>query len=252
MFDFPLSFAEAQRWAIGFTKSPKKQVGSKSGMLFLPGKEKYLKLRKERKVLSEEKLDKVFEILPLIKEIDTICAVFVTGSVAILNATPSSDIDLMIVTKPDSVWRTRFKLIRLLRKFNLERRGDNIKDRICTNIFLDSNHLEILERNIYTAHEILQAKCVFDRGGILKKWISSNKWTKEILPSAYMDNNSKLEEPSKNANSVLEILAFLGQYLYMRPKMTNEKVGLRFAFFHPRDGSKYYVSKFEKALKHRV
>ena len=37
------------------------------------------------------------------------------------------------------------------------------------------------------------------------------------------------------ANLILpfELLAFLAQYLYMRPKMTNEKVGWGFAFFHP-------------------
>ncbi len=46
-----------------------------------------------------------------------------------------------------------------------------------------------------------------------------------------------------------EALAFLGQYLYMRPKMTNEKVGWGRAFFHPRNLSNEVLKKFETRLR---
>lgn len=242
-------------WAIRSKESPRKEVSVNK---------KLISLRSQREKISKNKLLKLLKTLKLLKEIDTIEAVFLTGSVAVFNAKENSDIDLMIVTKPGQLWLTRLKILRLLKRLKLGRNKNHIKDRICTNIFLDANHLEIKEKNLYTAHEVLQARCVFDRGGIAARWLGENVWTRKYLPKAFLKTNQETKTPKPMSNLqlpkfqfgllelaswLLEAIAFALQLLYMWPKMTNEKVGLGYAFFHPVDGSKIFRERFKNKLR---
>ena len=112
-------------------------------------------------------------------------------------------------------------------------------DRICDNLWLDTDHLHVTPHDLYHAHEILQAKCLFDRGGIHHQFLTQNSWVKKYLPNAYL---SLLKLPSPKLRRGIEgevfwkflnSIFFIIQYLYMKPKMTSEKVTLGSAFFHP-------------------
>lgn len=230
LFGYPLTVKEAKLWAI----------------------------RKTREKYSQEKFNQATEIIPLLKLIPTIEAVFLTGSVAANNAKKNADIDLMIITSSNTAWLTRavvFIILKIIKKF---------KNPVCPNIFLDLNHLEIKNKNLYTAHEVLQAKCLYDKSNINYLWLEKNKWTKDYLPNAYQNQKSKV----KNQNLKLkvkrflflnwifafcllnfEFLSFILQYLFMKRKITNEKMGWGYAFFHPRDLSEKIVAKFEKKFK---
>ena len=196
LFGYPLTVSEAKLWAI-------RKVG-----------EKY----------SLEKFNKATEIVNLLKLIPTIEAVFLTGSVAVKNAKKNADVDLMIITSSNTAWLTRgvvFLFLKIIKKF---------KNPICPNIFLDLNHLEIKEKNLYTAHEVLQAKCLYDRSKVSKKWLDANKWVKEYLPIPF------------------ELLAFIIQYFYQRPKQSKETLGWGYMFFHPNDVAGKILGKFEQRL----
>lgn len=225
LFDYPLTPAEARLWAIRLPR------------------EKYSQLKKDLAVTIAHR----FAALP------TVIAVFLTGSVAAGNAKKDADIDLMIITQPHTLWLTRlliFSYLKLTRQ---------LKSPICPNIFLDINHLKIANQNLYIAHEVLQAQCLFDRGGVEPLWLKENSWTKKHLPNAYKFKIKNLEitcpERSRRENWKLkiflpfELLAFVIQYFYMKPKMTNEKVGLGSAFFHPRDLSSEILAKFNAKIK---
>lgn len=240
MFEFPLTRKERKIWGIGSKETPREEVSVNK---------KLISLRRQREKISKNKLLKLLRVLKFLEEIQTIEAVFVTGSVAVFNAKENSDIDLMIVTKPGQLWLTRLKILRLLKRLKLDRNKNHIKDRICTNIFLDANHLEIKEKNLYTAHEVLQARCVFDRGGIRDEWLGENRWVKDYLPKALRHKAKGLRTKIKNQRNFLEVLAFLVQYIYMKPKITNEKVGFGYAFFHPVDGSKVFRERFKNKLR---
>ena len=217
LFGYPLTVSEAKLWAI----------------------------RKTREKYSQEKLQKTQKIIFWLKKIPTIQAVFLTGSVAANNAKKNADIDLMIITKPNTLWLTRLIIFKYLKSF------------ACPNIFLDTNHLEIMEKNLYTAHEILQAKCLYDRSNINFLWLKNNSWAKEFLPNIYnlKIKNCKIKNSLKISNFKFQILwpfemiAFLLQYLYQKPKQTNERVGWGYVFFHPNDLSEKVLEKFEKNLK---
>ncbi len=47
----------------------------------------------------------------------------------------------------------------------------------------------------------------------------------------------------------LENLAFRLQYWYMKPKMTRERVGRHFAFFHPRPTGKIVLEEYQRRLQ---
>lgn len=196
IFGYPLTVKEAKLWAI----------------------------RKEREKYSVAKFDQATQITSLLKFIPTIEAIFLTGSVAAKNAKKDADIDLMIITSPNTAWLTRslvFTLLKILRKF---------KNPVCPNIFLDRNHLEVRNKNLFTAHEILQAKCLYEKNQTSFKLLNANEWVKDYLPLPF------------------ELLAFVIQYFYQKPKQTNEKLGWGYAFFHPNDLSEDVVKKFDQRL----
>lgn len=221
LFGYPLTLKEAKLWAI----------------------------RENRLTETQKKTEMAKKIVAVLKKISTIQAIFLTGSVAAGNAKQDADIDLMIITKPNSLWLTRLVVFSFLKYRN------HLKKPFCPNIFIDINHLEVQDQNIYTAHEVLQAKCLYDSSGVEKLWLLKNKWTSDYLPKIYnlknknlaLTQSMKLKKESYWIVPV-EFAAFVVQYLYMKKKISNENVGWGYAFFHPNNLSKSVPEKFRKRL----
>lgn len=257
-YDYPLTWKEIKYWSsIPHPPAPSPTVGEgnkrgevrfKNGFYFLSNRQKLVTLRKQREKFSKTKWVIAKHQAAKLAKLPFIAAIFVTGALAMNNCPQDDDIDLMIITYPNTLWITRFfvdlylKLLKLRRLPNNEYRITNINNRICDNLWLDTKNLVLHTHTIYLAHEILQAKCIFDRGGVHYQFLTQNSWVKKYLPVAYKSQaqNSKIQINSKsqspNTNLVIRILNlvfFLAQWLYMKPKMTTERVGLGFAFFHP-------------------
>lgn len=222
--------------------------------------------------ISKIKIDKATKIANLLSKIPTIKLICATGSIAIDNAKPDADLDLFIVTANNALWLTRpivfvlLKTLRLRRTTKLpEHNSKKVKDKVCDNLWIDESALEIPEskRNLYTAHEVLQAKPLFDRGDYYQKFIHANSWTKKYLANAYSHScggrnpsslSSRVSLLSSRAQSrdpfvilanagihLLNKIFFFLQYLYMKPKITNETITLHSAFFHPNSPPPYYT-----------
>jgi len=189
-----------------------------------------------------------------LSHIPTIEAILVTGSLAMNNSDKFDDIDMMIITTPRTLWITRIVIVLALKLKNLRRpphirthSSKLVSDKICDNLYLDSDHLHITptkfpDQNTFLAHEILQAKPVLDKTGASAKFIKINTWVKKYLPVAYAARLRLSKHPPvpksplwiyQTALTLTNLLAFCFQYLYMRPKITSEKIGLGFAYFHP-------------------
>ena len=210
--------------------------------------------------ISKNKIDKATQIANLLSKIPSIKLICATGSIAIDNADKNADLDLFMVTSTDTLWLTRplvFLILKVLRRRRsaklTEHNSKKVKDKVCDNLWLDESALKIPQkkRNLYTAHEVLQAKTLFDRGGYYQKFIQANSWTKTYLANAYAAASchprgggpwSPLRgDPSplsfrpkwRNPFVVLNKLFFILQYLYMKKKITHETITLHSAFFHP-------------------
>jgi len=260
-FDYPLTFEELKYWTISPSLVPPLTLrGGRQGELFektngfyhLPGRTHLVKLRQRREKFSRQKWFIARAVGESLRGFPTILAVYVTGALAMSNCQENDDLDLMVVTSPNTLWVTRFLLFLYLTLKSLRRpshlpehSSPRVRDKICDNLYLDSSFLTIQLQNIYTAHEILQAKCLWDRGGIHPQFLQANSWVKNYLPVAYTESNKnfKLQNLKLNKNLKLKIenlllwpinlFFFALQYLYMKPKMISERVGLHFAFFHP-------------------
>lgn len=223
-YDYPLTKKELEFWS-----------GTKVKKLVIDSRLE--KLRRQREKYSLLKWGIAYRCATKLAKISFIQAIFVTGSLAMNNCKKSDDIDFMIVTSPNTLWLTRF-VVMLLFARNRRFPGQKIApDKICTNLWVDTNNLNIKDKSLYHAHEILQAKCIFDRGGIHKKFLKENSWVKEYLPNAYKNLTPNPSPYFRRGGNYLlapiDYLLFVLQYLYMKPKMTTERVGLGHAFFHP-------------------
>lgn len=209
-------------------------------------------LIKSRQQISQNKTKLLESRLWLFRLIPTIDLVAITGSVAIDNAKVDDDIDLMIITKDNTLWLTRALIVIVLKIFGWRRGGGVIKDRICDNLYLDQSALLIpkTKQNLYTAHEVLQIKPVIDRRQTYQHFVNSNSWTKNYLANAYQFCSSSFSSPSPLSSraqsrdpfsfilATINFFFFHLQYLFMKPKITNETITPHSAFFHPHDYSK--------------
>lgn len=246
-FDYPITKAEAIFWQSPL--SPSRHPARKARAERLELREGSSTNRKQRLVFSKPKWQIAKHVGRSLSRIPTIQAIFVTGALSMDNCPEDDDIDLMIVTSPHTLWLTRVIVVLYLTLKGLRRppslpehSSPRVKDKICDNLYLDTKHLTLDIKNLYLAHEILQAKCIFDRGGIHHQFLSQNPWVKKYLPMAYTQtlkqaksNVRYLIHDTKYIIQILNTLVYFVQYLYMRPKLTRERVGEGFAFFHPRE-----------------
>jgi predicted nucleotidyltransferase len=212
------------------------------------------KKRIENEKYSKKKLQIAKNATKILEKIPTVLFVGVTGSLAMMNASKNSDVDLMVITKSDRLWITRFVVYFLLvtNHYTLRRPlSDNEKDKLCLNMWLDEISLvwDKKDRNIYTAHEVLQVVPLINKNNTYEKFIYKNKWALSYWPNAvkikqYDLKNTKLVE--YNIMHVFEKIAFRLQYLYMKNKITNEIVTLHKAIFHPNDWGKVILNRLNK------
>jgi hypothetical protein len=242
-FDYPLTLKEVWFWQ-PYTSYPITSLAP-----FYRSRHQPFSLRKKRLIYSQKKWAIAKKAIDLLQKIPTIQTIFVTGALAMDNSPRLDDIDIMVVTKPSTLWLTRPLAIILLRHKNLRRPPHlsehsslRVNNRICDNLWLDQDHLTISTHDLNTAHEILQAKCLFDRGGVHRQFLLQNSWAKKYLPIAYRETLKQCDRKAVQSQRLtiisiflftINYLLFTIQYLYMRSHLTHEKVGLGYAFFHP-------------------
>jgi hypothetical protein len=244
-FLFPLTPVEIHYWLITDHQIPFRLI--KTNLQGLSDKEQKTRLKLARNTLEKEKL--ASEFVKIARFFPGIKLIALTGSVAIGNTQKTDDLDLLIITAPNSLWLLRPLILFLLNfKFHRRHPGDNphhVKNSFCPNLWLDESSLSIprRKRNLYTAHEVLQIKPLYDSGGVYGHFLLANRWTKRYLANAYFDLISKAgkDRNTPPINFLLipfNFLLFSLQYLYMLPKKTTEFVDLHSAFFHKNDLSR--------------
>lgn len=243
IFEYPLSSGELIKWEV----SPRlikpyhlpKDIGYQKGYYFINGQEGLLLKRALRKRLSAKKqliAEKAVRILSLISWIK---GIFLTGSVAMGNAQEEGDIDLMIIVSSGRLWTSRLLsfLLLTISGFKMRRHGlMDQKDRLCMNMWLDEHNLVWPEkdRNIFSAHEIIQVKPLLNRNNAYERFLSENKWIKEYWPSSVSIKKSENKVEREKAGRI-EKLLFKLQHKYMKNKITKEIVREDRAIFHPTD-----------------
>lgn len=158
------------------------------------------------------------------------------------------------------------------------KKSNNEKTKWCLNLWLTTKALAVPEqqRSIYTAYEVAQAKFVFSRSGTATAFLQANSWVKNYLPRYWQTSlralnlrKSQTLGNNQNEDSIttgmialstmfkgiivgLNQIFYWAQRWYMVSHMTQEKVGLDMAYFHPRPTAKLITQGWQVALQRVV
>lgn len=265
IFDYPLTKEEINYWLIPSKTHHSKLIEQKEEYYFLRGRRKIINLRKKRFKYSKKKYEIAKNVAKILKLIPTIKLVGITGALAMSNADKDEDIDLLIITQRDTLWTTRFIATLTLDLLGKRRKPNQNKvaNKICLNMFVDEDHLKIpnKEQDLYTAHEVLQMKPIWEKDNIYQKFLSQNQWVKKYLPNAYKELllKNKPQDTSgvagwtpprwRNQERVLEVFLKKFQLWYMKNRRTKEIIKEGAVRFHPQDARVWIMDKYRKKLE---
>lgn len=274
IFDYPLKKQEIYKYLIENKRVSEEsfdkilsfknhQIVLKDNYYCLLGRENIIKKRIQREKESKIKLQIAQTIIKRISFLPTILFIGISGALAMGNAEKKDDIDLFIITQKNTLWFTRLFLIFLLKGMGKYRkRGDkNVANKICLNMFLDENNLELpVERqNLYSAHEIVQLLPIFQRQNTYQRFLNSNKWVNKFLSNAI---NKKVFNSIKSRKYFfspvfnfiffflpLELLSKKIQLHFIEKHKTVETVSDKLLAFHPIDYNKQTILLYANRLK---
>lgn len=148
--------------------------------------------RTESEIRAKKYMEKAIKNAQLIASFPYVEAVFISGSLSKGVIRADGDIDYFIITAPNRLWVCRSLLI-LYKKIFLF----NSHKYFCLNYFIDSQHLEIEDKNIFTATEI--ASLIPLKGnGIVKAFFDANQWVFSFLPNISFPESGHAQKVESN------------------------------------------------------
>lgn len=201
LFDYPLTNDELWLWQVGKDKTPRHQIESLGTFNFLPGRKDILIKRAGLVEANGERWGMAFKIAAVLKFIPTVEMVGIAG---LLSARGTRDgfQGLILVASAKTLWATKAVALLLM--------GILGKREMLFVACVDLNNLAFADRNIYTAHEVLQGKVLFDRGGVYKKLLQENRWAEQFFPNAF----KKYWEQSKKRRKRVSLISTLFKVMF--------------------------------------
>ncbi|HTH54902.1 MAG TPA: hypothetical protein VL728_02575 [Cyclobacteriaceae bacterium] len=132
----------------------------------------------ERRMQTARKYSRLIASFPFVR------AVMLSGSISKNFMVKDSDIDYFIVTEKKRLWIARTMLTVFRRVFLL-----NSLRNFCVNYFIDTDHLEIPDHNIFTATELATLRSMYG-ASVIREFRNQNQWVSRSLPQVAFDANS--------------------------------------------------------------
>lgn len=140
-------------------------------------KPEWVEKRKEHNHRATRYLARSYRMAQLIRRFPYVRAVFLSGALSKNVMPKDGDIDYFIVTKPGRLWVSRTLLV-LFKKLFLF----NSHKYFCVNYFVDENHLEIEEKNLFTATEVATLIPLYN-SDLYREFCTVNTWTQQYCPN---------------------------------------------------------------------
>jgi hypothetical protein len=193
----------------------------------------------------------------LIASFPFVRAVMGSGSFSKNYMDEKSDLDFFIVTSANSVWLVKTMLAVYKRVFL-----GNSHKYFCTNYFLDEHHLEIDEKNLFTATELATLVPLYN-GAMYRKLIEANQWLREFFPN-FTPRNFDQRTTRRRARKTFELMLWpfkgimeivLKWLNVSRLKFIYEKSyspdDFRVAFKATKHASKIHPRNFQRVIMNR-
>lgn len=127
-------------------------------------------------------------------------AVMLSGSISKGVLDEDGDIDYFIITAPRRLWVARTLLVLYKKLFLLNSRKD-----FCVNYFIDTDHLAIEDRNLFTATETVTLVPTYGPAEC-RSFFEANSWAFENFPNASKERPMPAVIPAGRYKSNLEQL----------------------------------------------
>ncbi len=205
--------------------------------------------------VSLTKIARVRNYLNLISKFPQIRLIGLSGSVAMLNAKKSDDVDLFIISVRDRLWTTRFITVIFAWIYGLKRsrNSKDANDKVCLNLFFSESSLKI-DKNLqseYMAHEVLQMMPIMDVNKTYRRFLNHNDWILKFFPNVRLNSYSPHYSSLVNCKLItnahfsfgpvgnfMELILRTAQLSYMSKPQGDERIEIGKLWFHPRDYSR--------------
>lgn len=188
VFDYPLDAGEVHRYLVGVRASREEveaglrrlvpaYLGEDDGYYFLPGRDALVGVRCRRAAEAARRWPLAVAWGRALARLPFLRMVAVTGSLACDNVDGAGDIDYLIVAEHGRVWVCRAAVglySRAVRRTGVE---------LCANYYLSDRALGLPQRDIYTAHELVQMVPVVG-SAVYRRLRRENGWAGEWFPNA--------------------------------------------------------------------
>lgn len=268
VFGYPLTERELWRYHIGKQTTLEKfrtnldklvrqnLIVQNKGYFELKKRISLVALRTKRARVAVGKMKVAMSSARLLSHIPSVWLVGVSGALAVANAPLQDDIDLFIITAPHTLWITRLLCTLLLDVLKLRRKpGEReVENKICLNMFLDASRLPLPrhERDLYTAHEVVQLKPIINKEHIHEQFLAANGWVKTFLSHAVKTSLVKITARNNKPAWLLEQFEQVSKKLqlwYMRRHRTSEVIGKDLLRFHPNDARRWVLIAYEEKVR---
>ncbi len=189
IFQYPLTPSEIHRYLIGVKAAMPKvcaaldHMQSQEGLLdsldgyyTLPSRAGLVSVRQKRRQAAARMWPQAIHYGKLISYLPFVRMVAVTGSLSMDNVDGRADLDYLIITRRGRLWLTRAMVVLLVRWAARQGRV------ICPNYFLSDASLALQERNLFTAHELVQMVPISGLSVYLQMR-RLNGWVTDYLPN---------------------------------------------------------------------
>lgn len=144
-------------------------------------------LRAQAMVQKGKKISRMLFQMPYVR------AIGISGSLSKNFAAEDADIDYFIIARANRLWIAR-TLMHLIKKFSFLAGRQHW---YCMNYYIDEQALEIEEKNLYTAIELITLVPACGRSS-LKTFFRENAWAKGFYPN-YCSGLSVADEPERDS-----------------------------------------------------
>ncbi len=149
----------------------------KNNFYLLRNNPNFISRRLDGNRLAEKKLNSAYRMTKFISKFPYVRAVLLSGSISKGYMEADSDVDYFIITHPNRLWVTRLLLMLFKKTFLL-----NSRKVFCINYFVDTETLEIEEKNIFTATELATLIPTYGKE-LYDELYKKNSWIREFYPN---------------------------------------------------------------------
>lgn len=158
-------------------------IKKEEGFYFVNENNSVVEKRRTENELAAIALTKAFRYSRLISRFPFVRGVYLSGSLSKGVMTKDGDIDYFIITTPSRLWLCRTLLVVFKKTILL-----NSRKYFCVNYFVDTDNIEIPDRNLFTATELAFIQPTYNYQLYLQ-CMEANSWIKNYYPNKDIKEN---------------------------------------------------------------